>query len=67
MAVLMSHGHREHTNIPKLYICNIDFKIKCLATKGGFGQSAYLADHLYEFHGLDEKSLVTATKDFLKN
>ncbi|MDC0255502.1 thiamine pyrophosphate-dependent enzyme [Bacteriovoracales bacterium] len=50
-----------------LSLKNIDFKIKCLAIKGGFGQSAYLADHLYELHGLDEKSLVTATKDFLKN
>ncbi len=44
-----------------------DFKIKCLATQGGFGQSAYLADHLYKAHGLDEDKLVEETKKFLKS
>ena len=46
---------------------DIDFKIKCLATQGGFGQSAYLADHLYKAHGLDENKLVEETKSFLKS
>ena len=49
-----------------LSLNDIDFKIKCLATQGGFGQSAYLADHLYKAHGLDEEGLVQETKKFLK-
>jgi transketolase len=47
-----------------LALKNVDFKIKCLATQGKFGQSAYLADHLYEVHGLSEKDLVRETKNF---
>ncbi len=50
-----------------LSLNDIDFKIKCLATQGGFGQSAYLADHLYKAHGLDENKLVEETKSFLKS
>ena len=50
-----------------LSLSNIDFKIKCLATQGGFGQSAYLADHLYKAHGLDENKLVEETKSFLRS
>ena len=50
-----------------LTLNNINFKIKCLATQGGFGQSAYLADHLYKAHGLDENKLIEETKKFLKS
>jgi hypothetical protein len=46
--------------IHSLKLKGFEFKVKCLANQGKFGQSAYKADHLYEMHGLDTKSLVKA-------
>lgn len=44
---------------------NIDFSVKCLANKGKFGQSAYLADDLYDLHGLSENGIIEAVKELL--
>ncbi len=51
--------------IHELKINGYEFKVKCLANHGKFGQSAYKADHLYEIHGIDTKSLVKAAKEII--
>lgn len=51
--------------IQQLKIKGYEFEVKCLAIAGKFGQSAYKADHLYELHGLDTKSLVKAAKEII--
>jgi transketolase len=51
--------------IHSLKLKGFEFKVKCLANQGKFGQSAYKADHLYEMHGLDTKSLVKAAKEII--
>jgi transketolase len=51
--------------IHALKLKGFEFKVKCLANHGKFGQSAYKADHLYEMHGLDTKSLVKAAKEII--
>jgi transketolase len=38
----------------------VDFKVKSLAVKGEFGQSAYSALELYSKHGIDSKACVDA-------
>lgn len=40
-------------------------KVKSLGVKGQFGQSAYKASELYEKHGLDSKSIVSAALSLL--
>lgn len=51
--------------IHELKINGFEFEVKCLANHGKFGQSAYKADHLYELHGLDTKSLVKTAKEMV--
>jgi transketolase len=41
-------------------------RIKSLGIHGEFGQSAYLAEHLYEHHGLTSARMVEAAKELLK-
>ena len=43
----------------------ISHQIKTLGIDGEFGQSAYLAEHLYEKHGLTADSMVQAAKELL--
>ncbi len=43
----------------------IPFQIRSLAVQGDFGQSAYTAGELYQKHGLDTASLVTAAQEIL--
>ncbi len=43
----------------------IAHQIKTLGIDGEFGQSAYLAEHLYEKHGLTADSMVQAAKELL--
>jgi len=43
----------------------VSLKIKSLGIPNHFGQSAYMADHLYEMHGMDTKALVAAVKSLL--
>jgi transketolase len=43
----------------------IAHRIKTLGIGGGFGQSAYKADHLYEKNGLSVEGVVTAAQEFL--
>ncbi|MDA7657930.1 transketolase, partial [Verrucomicrobia bacterium] len=43
----------------------IPHQIKTLGIDGEFGQSAYMAEHLYEKHGLTADSMVNAAKELL--
>jgi transketolase len=47
-----------------LLLADIPVKLKSLGVKGEFGQSAYNAIELYEKHGLDNKSILTAVQNF---
>ena len=40
--------------------------VKSLGIKGEFGQSAYVAEHLYEKHGLTADQMVEAAVELLK-
>jgi len=44
----------------------IAHRMKSLGVRGEFGQSAYLAEHLYEQHGLTAAKMVDATQALLK-
>lgn len=46
--------------VHELAINGIDLKVKSLANKGKFGQSAYKADELYSLHGLSESHIIEA-------
>ena len=43
----------------------ISHEVKTLGIDGEFGQSAYMAEHLYEKHGLTAASMVQAAKELL--
>jgi transketolase len=47
----------------RLKLENREFKIKCLANHGEFGQSAYEADHLYALHSMDENAILKCFKE----
>lgn len=42
-----------------------NFKLRSLGIKGRFGQSAYIADHLYTARGLDAEAIISASKSIL--
>jgi transketolase len=44
----------------------IAHRIKTLAIKGEFGQSAYVAEHLYQHHGLTADKMVEAALELMK-
>jgi len=44
----------------------IAHRIKSLGIQGEFGQSAYLAEQLYEQHGLTAAKMIEAAKELLK-
>jgi transketolase len=46
-----------------LAMAGIPHRMKSLGIPGHFGQSAYLAEHLYEHHGLTVAKLVTAVEE----
>ena len=58
MGSLLSHGLARE---------GIEFKLKSLGVSGGFGQSAYLAEELYQKHGLDAQSISQAVLNLLNN
>ncbi len=45
----------------------IRHQIKSLGIRGEFGQSAYVADHLYQHHGLTSAKIVEAAQQLLKS
>ena len=44
----------------------IAHRMKSLGVRGEFGQSAYVAEHLYEKHGLTAPKMVEAAMALLK-
>ena len=44
----------------------IAHRIKSLAIQGEFGQSAYMAEHLYQHHGLTAEKMVEAAQELMK-
>ncbi|MCB9026955.1 MAG: transketolase [Bdellovibrionaceae bacterium] len=58
MGAVVTHGLAQ---LGKLKV------VKSLGVKDHFGQSAYLADELYEKHKIDKKAIVAATKEILKS
>src|SRR5688500_1430893 len=44
----------------------IAHRIKTLGIPGEFGQSAYLAEHLYQLHGLTAEKMVEAAQELMK-
>ncbi|WP_372651673.1 transketolase C-terminal domain-containing protein [Halobacteriovorax sp.] len=46
--------------VHELAMNGVDFKVKSLANRGKFGQSAYMADELYALHGLSENHIIEA-------
>lgn len=53
-------GGMGSTLVHALAMNDISFRVKSLANKGKFGQSAYKADELYALHGLGENDIVEA-------
>lgn len=49
-----------------LATAGIEHRMKSLAIPGEFGQSAYLAEHLYEKHGMTAAKLVEAAKQLVR-
>lgn len=49
----------------QLIIAGYSFRAKSLGVTGGFGQSAYTADQLYEKFNMDSSSIVAAIKELL--
>src|SRR6185436_10476267 len=45
----------------------IPHRVKSLGIRGEFGQSAYVAEHLYELHGLTAAKMVEAAQALLKS
>jgi transketolase len=52
--------------IHALVQAGVPIKAKSLGIKGEFGQSAYLADELYEKHGLGASGIIAAAEAMLK-
>jgi transketolase len=50
-----------------LSAAGIQHQIKSLGIRGEFGQSAYLAEHLYEHHGLTAGKMLEAAQQLLKS
>jgi transketolase len=50
-----------------LSVAGIRHQIKSLGIRGEFGQSAYIAEHLYEHHGLTAGKMVEAAQQLLKS
>lgn len=48
-----------------LALAGVPAKMKSLAIQGEFGQSAYVAEHLYTKHGLTADNMVEAAKELL--
>jgi transketolase len=48
-----------------LSAAGIRHQVKSLGIRGQFGQSAYLAEHLYEHHGLTAGKMVEAAQQLL--
>ncbi|MFC1584761.1 transketolase C-terminal domain-containing protein [Fibrobacterota bacterium] len=46
---------------------NIPLTLKSLGIDNRFGQSGYVADHLYDLHGLNEAKIVDAAKSMLQS
>lgn len=46
--------------VHELAMNGVNFKVKSLANRGKFGQSAYMADELYALHGLSENHIIEA-------
>ena len=44
----------------------IAHRVKTLGIKGEFGQSAYVAEHLYQHHGLTAEKMVEAALELMK-
>ena len=44
----------------------IAHRMKSLGIRGEFGQSAYVAEHLYQHHGLTAEKLVEAAQELMK-
>ncbi|OUR96868.1 transketolase [Halobacteriovorax marinus] len=57
-------GGMGATLVHELAMNDITFKVKSLANKGKFGQSAYKADELYALHGMGENDIVEACLSF---
>ncbi len=50
--------------VHELAMNDVKFRVKSLANHGKFGQSAYMADELYELHGLSENHIIEACLSF---
>jgi transketolase len=49
-----------------LSMAGIPHQMKSLGIRGEFGQSAYVAEHLYQHHGLTAAKMVDAARELLK-
>jgi transketolase len=49
-----------------LHEAGLKFQMKSLGVSGSFGQSAYLAQELYEKHGIDFKAATKAALELVK-
>jgi transketolase len=49
-----------------LSMSGIPHQMKSLGIRGEFGQSAYVAEHLYQHHGLTAAKMVEAAHELLK-
>jgi transketolase len=49
-----------------LSLAGIPHRMKSLGIRGEFGQSAYVAEHLYEHHGLTSAKMIEAAKELLQ-
>jgi transketolase len=49
-----------------LSTAGIAHRMKSLGIRGEFGQSAYVAEHLYQHHGLTAEKMVEAAQQLLK-
>ena len=52
--------------IHQLKLLGAEFKVKTLAIKGEFGQSAYSADELYAKHHVDSSAIINSVQSLLK-
>lgn len=57
-------GGMGATLVHELSLAGVDFKVKSLANKGNFGQSAYTADELYSLHNISENDIIEAAQSF---
>lgn len=56
MGAMVSHA---------LSASGVPHQMRSLGIRGGFGQSAYTADELYEKHGMTAEGMVRAAKQLL--